>query len=252
MTSYTNFFTEKSAQIVQQTNTGTQHKICLEISGFSCRPKNRPPVTDAGLQAYYGEICAVTSPGDSSLKTFEDALCGMEKDGLSGTVSFFSAQQKKTAIKAADLTPCFLRKNGTAVIPSDKTYRASNPSLTVAEMLSVYTKKDAEEKALDLIKDAAIEITPQQSVSDLSGGMLQRLILARELSTNPSLVIMCNPMQGLDAASQKRLCERILSLVSDKKAVILIGAEDFPLTLCSRVYTLESGILKLSFSKQAG
>lgn len=247
-----NFFTEKSAQIVQQTNTGTQHKICLEISGFSCRPKNRPPVTDAGLQAYYGEICAVTSPGDSSLKTFEDALCGMEKDGLSGTVSFFSAQQKKTAIKAADLTPCFLRKNGTAVIPSDKTYRASNPSLTVAEMLSVYTKKDAEEKVLDLIKDAAIEITPQQSVSDLSGGMLQRLILARELSTNPSLVIMCNPMQGLDAASQKRLCERILSLVSDKKAVILIGAEDFPLTLCSRVYTLESGILKLSFSKQAG
>ena len=119
-------------------------------------------------------------------------------------------------------------------------------------MLSVYTKKDAEEKVLDLIKDAAIEITPQQSVSDLSGGMLQRLILARELSTNPSLVIMCNPMQGLDAASQKRLCERILSLVSDKKAVILIGAEDFPLTLCSRVYTLESGILKLSFSKQAG
>ncbi len=91
-------------------------------------------------------------------------------------------------------------------------------------------------------------MTPQEKVYSLSGGMLQRLILERELSIDPELIIMANPMQGLDIEAQSRLCHRLLELRSQGKAVLVIGAMDFPLTLCQRVYSLESGTTKLIYA----
>jgi ABC-type uncharacterized transport system ATPase subunit len=77
---------------------------------------------------------------------------------------------------------------------------------------------------------------------------IDRLVLERELSTDPSLLILCNPMQGLDIQSQGALCKRLTAFAGKGKAVLVIGAADFPLSLCARVYTLESGMTQLSFT----
>lgn len=224
-------------------------KTCLEIIEAGIKPKKRPALISANLTVSYGHITAVSALQEASLSTLEDLLTGMETNGARGTAVFYDEDHSDSGerLNIKDFTSTWLRKKRTAIVPSDRTYRATNPGLTVEEMLGVYRKSDYEKNALDLIESAGIQIKPEQKVSDLSGGMMQRLILARELSINPSLVILCNPMQGLDIQSQGNLCKRLVELTNMGKAVLILGVQDFPLTLCSRVYELEGGITRLCF-----
>ena len=142
------------------------------------------------------------------------------------------------------------------VVPSDKTFRASNPNLTVQQMLTVYLRqgnpKAVADYAQKLIQQAGVAITPGEKTSSLSGGMLQRLILTRELAENPSCIILCNPLQGLDKRGQRKMTEVILRLSKQGKAVLIVGAADFPLSLCASVYALESGSLRLVHQETKG
>ena len=122
--------------------------------------------------------------------------------------------------------------------------RGSNPELTVSDMLFC-SPLDAE----TLIKNAQIDVTPSEKVRALSGGMLQRLILAREQSLDGSFFILCNPMQGLDVASQAALTSKIIMLAQSGKAVLILGAADIPLSICTRVYQMEEGTCTLAFQK---
>ena len=66
-------------------------------------------------------------------------------------------------------------------------------------------KKHTEE----LILKAGIKIRAEERVGNLSGGMLQRLILERELWNNPEVIYLEDPFQGLDTASCEKLSARL-------------------------------------------
>ncbi len=218
----------------------------IKFTNCSSTPKTKSALLSLNLTCSSGEISAITGVKESAIDTLEDFITGMADSKRLGSVSI----NDKT-IKASKLNSSFLRKNKTAIVPSDKTFRASNPSLTIEQMLtSYYTGRDSYSFTQNLIKKASVNIKPSQPCSDLSGGMLQRLILERELSLDQEIVILCNPMQGLDTQSQSTLIKRILSLKEEQKAILLVGAEDFPLTLCTRVYNLESGLCKLVMGEE--
>ena len=62
------------------------------------------------------------------------------------------------------------------------------------------------EEAEKLINKSNINISPDEKSKSLSGGMLQRLILTRELESIPQLLICAEPLQGLDSATAKSFC----------------------------------------------
>ena len=181
----------------------------------------------------------MASSNEASFVTFENFITGMSKAKCGGRVEF---AEKEFSAKKYSTT--FLRKNKVAIVSSNKTFRASTPDLSVEQMLSIFGGNPDV-----LIKKAGVSITKEEKCSSLSGGMLQRLILERELSINPDLVILCNPMQGLDVSAQAALCKRIESIAKEGAAVLIIGSNDFPMTLCSKVYSLQNGRISLSFSK---
>ena len=110
-------------------------------------------------------------------------------------------------------------------IPSDKTFRASNPNLTILQLLTAGhcngTKKELEKYAKDLLKKADVNIKLKERVYCLSGGMLQRLILERELAEKPETLLMFNPTQGLDIEAKNRLFSRLDKLAQEGTTVIL-------------------------------
>ena len=228
---------------------------CFSLAHATSRPKDRPALLDATIVADYGTITMVTGMQEGSLGTLEDVVTGMSTVKCGGTLQFFSRQPQSTIcfpLSSGKLNASFLRKHHTAIVPSDRTFRASNPNLTVEQMLTVYYNgSNTRKQALTLIKQADIRITPEEQTADLSGGMLQRLILAREQSLQPDFFILCEPMQGLDIQAQASLCAMLVSLADKGIAILVLGAADFPLSLCSRVYTLEGGITTLSFEKKA-
>mgnify|MGYP002624718913 CR=1 FL=1 len=253
------------ASMPQSTSAGVAStpRPCFVLSHASCRPKNRPALLDAELCACYGEITAVSGLKEAALDTLEDLVTGMQTDGARGTAQLFPPPATQAAADAdaraltlqlarGALTARFLRRHHTAIVPSERTFRASNPALTVEQMLCACTPTAKTAALADaLIAQAGVNITRREKAANLSGGMLQRLILARELSAKPDFVILCNPLQGLDLRGQREMTARIVQLAAAGKAVLLVGAADFPLSLCARVYALESGVCKLSFAKSA-
>jgi ABC-type uncharacterized transport system ATPase subunit len=120
-----------------------------------------------------------------------------------------------------------LRKEGTAIIPSDRTFRASNPDLTILQLTTTYktelSKKEFTEYARKITQKAGVNIHLDEKVNCLSGGMLQRLILQRELDLNPKKIIFCSPYQGLDSDAVCKLNKIIAGQIKKGTKIILAG-----------------------------
>ena len=120
-----------------------------------------------------------------------------------------------------------LRKEGTAIIPSDRTFRASNPDLTILQLTTTYktelSKKEFTEYARKITQKAGVNIHLDEKVNCLSGGMLQRLILQRELDLNPKKIIFCSPYQGLDSDAVCKLNKIIAEQIKKGTKIILAG-----------------------------
>ena len=116
-------------------------------------------------------------------------------------------------------------KSSIGYIPSDKTFRASNPNLTILQLLTARhpkgSKKELETYASSLLQKADVNIKLKERVYCLSGGMLQRLILERELAEKPNTLLLFNPTQGLDIEAKNRLFTRLDNLAVNGTTVIL-------------------------------
>ncbi len=110
-------------------------------------------------------------------------------------------------------------------IPSDKTFRASSPNLSILQMLTALhpegTKKDLQDKAEKILKKAQVNIKLTEKCSNLSGGMLQRLILERELAESPETLFLFNPTQGLDVEATENLYAH-LDTIADLGTTVII------------------------------
>ncbi len=86
--------------------------------------------------------------------------------------------------------------------------------------------------------------SPEQITSTLSGGNLQRLILARELAHKPVLVIANSPTRGLDIAATQYVQERLLELRDSGVGVLLISEDlDEILSISDRVVVIYRGCI---------
>ena len=132
------------------------------------------------------------------------------------------------------------------IIPTDRTFIGSNPALKIEEMLTSTEKASSSKNKnsiQELINLADITITPKEPASNLSGGMLQRLIFARETHSTPQLLILCEPLQGLDKFASEVLCTKVNALAKKGSMIIILSSSPFPKELCDRIYQLDSGYL---------
>lgn len=159
----------------------------------------------------------------------------------------------------------FWRKMGAAIIPTDRVRCASDPLFTVQEMLCITHKGPVDgEYADNLIKRAGVAASARDMVKSLSGGMLQRLIMARELDTAvkcnhknafarhtavhikkrdaikemPCAVLAFNPLQGLDSESAQNTINYLRQAARNKKAVLVASSALFPEEAADKVIKL--------------
>ena len=90
------------------------------------------------------------------------------------------------------------------------------------------------------------------AVSTLSGGNQQKLILARELETDPKLLIAAQPTRGLDVGAIEFVWSQILEQKEAGRAVLLISAElDEIYALSDRIVTLYEGRITGEYAPDA-
>ena len=93
---------------------------------------------------------------------------------------------------------------------------------------------------------------PDIPVSSLSGGNQQKIVLAREISLQPDLLIAVNPTRGLDVNAAHYVHENLLAQRDHKKSVLLISTElDEVLLLSDRLYVMSRGKVDRSERRSA-
>ena len=135
----------------------------------------------------------------------------------------------------------------TALVPTDRKFTGSSPDLTIEQMLTCALDIPENQKpaaALRMIALSGVDITPQEKCSNLSGGMLQRLMFERELYGNPELLILCNPLQGLDVNTCQKTCERIQKAAQNGAFVLVLSYGAYPSDYCDVEYRLKNGNLE--------
>lgn len=87
---------------------------------------------------------------------------------------------------------------------------------------------------------------PGQSIAELSGGNVQKLIVGREFDYNPDLLIMNQPTRGIDVGAIEFIRKKIVEMRREKKAILLVSAD------LSEILSLSDSILIMHEGKIVG
>lgn len=201
------------------------------------------------FEIYKGEILGIAGVDGNGQRELEEALTGLRKIEK-GDVIF----ENRISIK--NLSPLKIRELGIAHIPEDRNVRGLNKSFTLMENLTanIYYKRPysrwmalnkplLREFSLELIKKFNIRPSdPEALVGNLSGGNAQKVVVAREMSTNVKLLIASQPTRGVDIGSIETI-RRILNEAKEKGiSILLISADlDEILSLSDRIAIIYEG-----------
>jgi ABC-type uncharacterized transport system ATPase subunit len=211
------------------------------------------------LEVRAGEILGVAGVEGNGQRELAETLIGL-RTAESGTIELES-----TAI--AGRTVFDIRNAGVGYIPEDRHEQGLVLNMSLWEnavlgrqddtdfsgRLGVLFIKKIKELASRLVK--LFDIRAQSvdvAASTLSGGNQQKLILARELETDPKLLIAAQPTRGLDVGAIEFVWTQILDQKAAGRGVLLISAElDEIYALSDRIVTLYEGKITGEFPPDA-
>jgi len=148
-------------------------------------------------------------------------------------------------------------EHGMSYVPEDRNHVGSSPNLSVTDnvIMKNYRKApisksgmldmNAASKFANELKAAYDIIVPNVDntpVRLLSGGNLQRVILAREISGHPNFMVAVQPTRGLDVGAIEGVHRLLLTQRQADAAILLISEElDELLALSDRIYVIYEG-----------
>ncbi|MFX0210086.1 MAG: ABC transporter ATP-binding protein [Candidatus Hodarchaeota archaeon] len=200
-----------------------------------------------------GEIVGIAGVVGNGQQELAEAITGLRK-AHSGTIQLLDINiTNSNARNVYDL--------GLSYIPEDRNKSGSVGEFTIAENLIIglhhhakwyYQKKLLSQffnwrKVFDESKEMVKQFdvrTPSifTKIHSLSGGNVQKVIVAREISKNPTVIVASQPTRGLDVGVIEYVHNRLLELRNTGKAVLLISSDlDEILTLSDRIAVIFEG-----------
>ncbi len=209
-----------------------QREPALEVSDL-CVKGNRlnSSLKKLGLCIHKGEILGIAGVDGNGQSELVEALCGMRP--------IQSGQILIEGRKIGSPSPRKMIENGVALVPEDRKQVGSVLPFTIDKNLilrrsgdKAYSRfgllqyKKMKIEADEVIREYDIRLSHRYSpVAFLSGGNLQKLILARELRSHPKLLLAMHPTRGLDVGAIEYIHGRILQARAAGCAVLLISSE---------------------------
>jgi general nucleoside transport system ATP-binding protein len=221
----------------------------MEIKNVSfISETGRPVLQDVSFNLYAGEILGIAGVEGNGQTELVEVLTGLRKSA--------GGQAVVKGKNVMDKTPREVRQQGVAHIPEDRLTNGVALKESIEENLIVdryfaapYKKgfildyRLIEDKSKELIKQFGI-LTPtgKLPVSSLSGGNMQKVIVAREFSSNPFVLIASQPTRGIDVGATEFIREELVRLRTAGCAVLLVSADlSEVMSLSDRIVTLYEG-----------
>jgi general nucleoside transport system ATP-binding protein len=207
-----------------------------------------PAIKDVSLKVRAGEVLGIAGVEGNGQRELVEGIIGL-RQAVGGEI----------CLKGKVITHASVRKRrdaGIACVPEDRYVRGVALRATLEDNLIIenYHKppisngpminlKKVNEFSLDMIHKFDVR-TPSSTVPafTLSGGNLQKVVLAREISNEPDLLIVAQPTRGLDVGSIEFVHRRIIEARDKGAAVLLVSAElEEVMSLSDRIDVIYEG-----------
>ena len=213
-------------------NHGTSEKVILSVEGLSVKnDKGLTAVNDVSFTVRAGEILGIAGVAGNGQKELTEAVAGLRK-----------VQAGRITVNGEDVTRLSIRKHidkGVSFIPEDRLSMGLVPALDLTENIilkhfgwekfssrGILKRKEIEKATREYIEKYEIKTAGiHSSVGLMSGGNQQKLLVAREVNQEPSLLVASYPVRGLDIGATEAIHKILLEESRKGTAILLISEE---------------------------
>lgn len=225
----------------------TSGERVLDLDGITVMSRDSRPVLDnLSLHVRAGEIVGVAGVEGNGQRPLADLLSSLHQadHGVVRVAGTEVVTGRAGAMAAA----------GVGVVPEDRHDSGVVLDMSISENFALIDAVDfvrsglidrgaLHDRAVKLIDDFDISCPgPDAPLSSLSGGNQQRVVLARELSSNPVVLVAAQPTRGLDVGAIEYMTDRLRRAAEDGVGVLLISSElEEILDLAHRIVVISDG-----------
>jgi simple sugar transport system ATP-binding protein len=233
----------------------------------------REPLTIGAPVLQLTHLCAAGTSARSSLEGVNltvsaseiVGIAGISGNGQSTLAKVISGLTKPTSGELAidnqpihKFTPTSLLKSGVGRIPEDRHHDGIIGAMSVAENLAIERLDSSDIQQFGFLRDQELKLNAQNLSQKydirgpgieaqtrlLSGGNIQKLILARVFEASPKLILANQPTRGLDMGAASEVGKRLLQARKRGAGVLLISEDlDELLALSDRIIIMHDGEL---------
>lgn len=205
-------------------------------------------VNGLSLEVHLGEIVGIAGVEGNGQTELSEAILGVRKC-KSGKV-FIDGKDVTTASVGSRI------EHGLGFIAQDRVKEGLALDFSIRDNLVLKSRKkepiskngimrwrNASKMSRKMIEDYAIKANgEEEKVQSLSGGNMQKVVVARELSQSPKLVIACQPTRGVDIGASEYIRSMLVKLRDQGNAVLVISADlDEIMELSDRILVMFEG-----------
>ena len=196
------------------------HSCCLRVENMSVKIGNEYILKDMNLHIHCGEMVALIGPNGAGKSTFLKAILGQKE--YEGVIAFSQPGQrsKKPRIGYVPQSPAFDPSDPVSVSDLFACCMSKRPAFLglSASMRSLVLECLERGHGVDLI---------DKRVGTLSGGELQRVLLALALEPMPNILILDEPLSGVDIEGMENLMDMLDEIRKSYDLSILMTTHDF-------------------------
>jgi putative ABC transport system ATP-binding protein len=208
-----------------------------------------PVLKDVDLQIHEGELVAVMGPSGSGKSTLLYNICGMDRM-TSGSVRF--RERELSGLQETELARLRLNEMGFIF---QQIHLLANLSILDNIILSGYlaggrSRKQVNRRAEELMELTGISSLARNSITQASGGQLQRVGICRALINEPKILFGDEPTGALDSKSASEIMNLLLEINRSGTTVMLVTHDIKVASRCERVLFMLDG--RIAAEKELG
>lgn len=196
------------------------HSCCLRVENLSVKIGADPILTDINLHVHCGEMVALIGPNGAGKSTFLKTILGQRE--YSGVIAFSEPGQrsKKPRIGYVPQSPAFDPSDPVSVADLFACCMSKRPSF-------LGLSKQMRQTVSECLERVHARELMDKRVGTLSGGELQRVLLALALEPLPNILILDEPLSGVDVEGMETLMDMLDEIRKTYDLSILMTTHDF-------------------------
>ena len=187
----------------------------VEISHLTVKYPDIKALDDVSFVVKEGDFLGIIGPNGAGKSTLFDSMLGLNTK-YDGTIKFFGQDIKKSKKYHKEI----------GYVPQNPVFEKNFPA-TVSDVVRMGLRTESDENKIDeILQQLWIHELRNRRIGELSGGQLQRVFIAKALVNNPKILILDEPVTGVDQQSIELFFSILKELNSKQKITIIWSSHD--------------------------